>query len=97
MIAAISEKSALPFHHSARYGAPNRREPALFIMPDITPLEERIAHLIRAADDLSDVVARQGREIDVLTRQVRFLLEREAAREEEGLAPPDPDERPPHW
>ena len=45
-------------------------------MPDTTLLEERVAHLLRAVDDLSDIVARQGREIDVLTRQVRFLMER---------------------
>jgi len=66
-------------------------------MPDTTLLEERVAHLLRAVDDLSDIVARQGREIDLLTRRVRFLMEREAEREEAGLAPSDPDERPPHW
>lgn len=66
-------------------------------MTDITHLEERIAHLIRAVDDLSDVTAAQGREIDRLTRQMRFLLEREAGREADAFAPEDPNQRPPHW
>jgi SlyX protein len=64
----------------------------------LTAAEERIAHLMRAVDDLSEVVARQSREIDVLTRRVAMLLEREAAREADGgggavLG----DERPPHY
>ena len=32
-------------------------------MPDAIPLEERIAHLERLVDDLSDTVAQQDREI----------------------------------
>jgi len=32
----------------------------------MTDLEEKLAHLIRAVDDLSDVIARQDREIDWL-------------------------------
>jgi len=61
-------------------------------------LEERLAHLIRAVDDLSDMVARQGREIDVLTRRVALLMAREAEREVEGEGTvPLADQRPPHW
>ena len=63
-------------------------------MADVQHLEERIAHLIRVTDDLSDVVARQEREIATLTRRVEMLLEREAERE---LAEPPPVTRPPHW
>jgi SlyX protein len=60
--------------------------------------EEQIAHLVRAVEDLSEVVARQATEIDRLARRVGLLLEREAEREAEGggsvaLA----DQRPPHW
>ncbi len=66
-------------------------------MTDTTHLEERIAHLTRAVDDLSDITAAQGREIERLTRQIRFLLEREAGREAAALSPDDPNERPPHW
>lgn len=60
-------------------------------------LEERVAHLMRAVDDLSEVVARQAAEVDRLTRRVALLMQREAEREADGLAPPDPGQRPPHW
>ena len=59
-------------------------------------MEERIAHLTRAVDDLSDVVTRQGREFDRLTRLVGLLAEREAEREGQGGAP-EANVRPPHW
>lgn len=60
-------------------------------------LEERIAHLIRAVDDLSDVVARQATEIDRLTRRVQMLMEREADREAQGMGSAEADIKPPHW
>jgi len=67
-------------------------------MSDTTLLEERIAHLTATVDDLSDVVARQQREIDVLTRQVAMLMQREAEREyDEGGSIPLADQKPPHW
>lgn len=60
-------------------------------------LEERLSHLIRANDDLSEVVARQGREIDVLTRRVAMLMQREAEREAADGEAPAANVRPPHW
>ena len=42
----------------------------------IEALEEKIAHLTRMGEDLSDMVAKQGREIDRLTRIVGLLAER---------------------
>lgn len=63
----------------------------------MTALEERIAHLSRAVDDLSDVVTQQSKEIGHLTRRVAMLLEREAERESDGGSLPLADERPPHW
>ena len=66
-------------------------------MDRLDSLEERCAHLIRAVEDLSDVVARQGREIDVLTRRVYLLMEREAERETTGAEAPAADVKPPHW
>jgi SlyX protein len=60
-------------------------------------LEEKVAHLMRAVEDLSDVVARQGREIEVLSRRVGMLLEREAEREAMGSETPAANLRPPHW
>lgn len=64
----------------------------------MTEIEEKLAHLIRTVDDLSDVIARQDREIDRLRLRVEMLLAREAARQGESdggviLG----DERPPHY
>ncbi|SDC98009.1 SlyX family protein [Ruegeria marina] len=61
-------------------------------------LEERIAHLTRTVDELSDIVARQRDEIDRLAKRVEMLMQREADRVAEGgggviLG----DERPPHY
>lgn len=61
-------------------------------------LEERIAHLTRAVEDLSDVVARHASEIDRLTRVAQVLAQREAERESDGTGTiPLADQRPPHW
>ena len=65
-------------------------------MDKVDQLEERVAHLIRAVEDLSDIVARQGTEIDRLTRLVTMLAAREAEREDAGEAP-SASQRPPHW
>jgi SlyX protein len=65
-------------------------------MDRIESLEERIAHLIRMVEDLSDVVARQTGEVDRLTRLTQLLAEREADREASGDAPAA-SVRPPHW
>ncbi|MDO8982906.1 MULTISPECIES: SlyX family protein [Cypionkella] len=59
-------------------------------------LEERIAHLTRAVEDLSDVVARQSKDLDRLLRLTQLLAEREAEREGPGQAP-EANVRPPHW
>lgn len=61
-------------------------------------IEEKLAHLIRTVDDLSDTVAAQQKEIDVLTRRVHMLMQREGERDasaEGGVVLGD--ERPPHW
>jgi len=60
--------------------------------------EEEVAHLRRAVDDLSDVVARQTREIELLTRRVALLMERAAEAEADGGGTvPLADQKPPHW
>lgn len=62
-------------------------------------LEERIAHLTRTLEELSDVMARQQDEIDTLTRRVRMLMQREGERESaqnSGVVMGD-DQPPPHW
>ena len=62
-------------------------------MTDTTALEEQIAHLTRTVEDLSDVVARQEREIAQLQARVGMLVAREA----DGGTVPLADQRPPHW
>lgn len=66
-------------------------------MDRMMALEERIAHLTRAQEELSDVVARQALEIAQLQRRVGLLLEREAEREAMGGTIPLADQKPPHW
>jgi SlyX protein len=66
-------------------------------MDRVEALEERVAHLMRAVEDLSDVVARQAREIEVLQRRVQMLMEREAEREALAGTAPEANVRPPHW
>ncbi len=66
-------------------------------MDRIEALEERIAHLMRSVEDMSEVVARQDREIATLARRVQMLMEREAERELLGGAQPEANARPPHW
>jgi len=65
-------------------------------MDRIEDLETRIAHLTRAVEDLSDVVARQASELDRLLRLTQLLTLREAERDAEGSSP-DANQKPPHW
>ncbi|MEH6523282.1 SlyX family protein [Sulfitobacter sp.] len=61
-------------------------------------LEEQMAHLLRAVDDLSDIVARQQDEIDHLNRRVEMLMRREGERDASGSGGiVVGDERPPHY
>lgn len=63
-----------------------------------TRMEERIAYLEAALDALSNTVARQDTEIERLTRRVALLLQREAARQDDGNGGVVfGDERPPHY
>ena len=61
-------------------------------------LEEQLAHLLRAVDDLSDIVAAQRNEIDRLGARVEMLMRREGEREAAGGGGVVVgDERPPHY
>lgn len=67
-------------------------------MTDITHLEEKIAHLTRTVEDLSDIINAQQKAIDLATRRLAMLMEREAGREmDAGGSIPLADQRPPHW
>ena len=61
-------------------------------------IEERLAHLERTVDDLSEIVAKQSLTLDKMTRRVGMLMEREAAREADGGGGHVfGDEKPPHY
>lgn len=67
-------------------------------MQPMEKLEEQMAHLLRAVDDLSDIVATQQHEIDRLNRRVEMLMRREGEREASGSGGVVVgDERPPHY
>lgn len=64
----------------------------------ITALEETVAHLTRTVEDLSEVIARQDREIERMARRLQMIAEREAERElDAGTSIPLADQKPPHW
>ena len=61
-------------------------------------LEEQVAHLTHMLDDLSDIVAQQGRDLALATRRIAMLMEREAEREANpGSTEIIADQPPPHW
>lgn len=65
---------------------------------DTARLEEKLAHLEKTVDELSDVIAAQTRQIDRMAAQLHRLIEREATREAEGTGGVIlGDERPPHY
>lgn len=65
---------------------------------EVHRLEERLAHALRVLDDLSDVIARQDRDISRLTILVDKLVLREAEREQDASGGVVlGDERPPHY
>lgn len=61
-------------------------------------LEEKVAHLMRSMDDLSDEVARQAKALEVAERRIEMLMGRLAESEAQaGGGIPLADQRPPHW
>ena len=79
--------------------------PVIYPHPDIKPkgphmeeIEEKMAHLIRTVDDLSDVVARQQTTIDQLEKRVHLLMQRAAQQEaDQGSYIYTGPEKPPHY
>jgi len=67
-------------------------------MSDTMLLEEKIARLEQAVDDISAIVASQQKEIALMANRLRLLTEREAQREADGAGGVFlGDERPPHY
>lgn len=63
----------------------------------LTEMESRLAHHERMSEDVSAVLAEQGRAIDTLTLQLRRLTERIAELEAGGASAPPDDQPPPHY
>ncbi|MAD94374.1 MAG: SlyX protein [Rhodobacteraceae bacterium] len=64
---------------------------------EITSIEERLAHTIRMAEDLSEVVAEQAKQIIRLEKQMKAVIEmaRNTAQAEGTVT--FGDQLPPHW
>ena len=60
-------------------------------------LERRAAHFERMAEDLSEVIADQGKAIERLTVQVRYLSDRLKGVESGWEASPQDGKPPPHY
>jgi uncharacterized coiled-coil protein SlyX len=58
-------------------------------------MQTKIAYLERAASELSDVVFRQDREIQLLAAQLKALVQRIETVDERTRTPEE--ERPPHY
>jgi SlyX protein len=63
----------------------------------LVELESRLAHHERMAEDLSAVIADQGRTIDLLTFQIRRLTDRVREAEAGWDRSPQDDKPPPHY
>jgi SlyX protein len=67
-------------------------------LPDrIATIEEKLAHLERAVNELSDVVARQQKELDRATDRHQRLMEKFSAMESDFGASATAEEKPPHY
>ena len=61
----------------------------------LTENETKISYLIKDIEDLSDIVAKQGLELEKLNKKVSFLIQKEIERDEiSGVVLGD---KPPHW
>ena len=57
--------------------------------------ETKISYLMKDIDDLSEIITKQGRELEKLTKQVGFLMQKENERDDlSGIVLGD---KPPHW
>jgi len=61
----------------------------------LTENETKISYLIKDIEDLSDIVAKQSRELEKLNKKVSFLIQKETERDDiSGVVLGD---KPPHW
>ena len=68
------------------------------VMTDrLATIEEKLAHLERAVNELSDVVARQQKELDRATDRHQRLIDKLATMESDWGSSSTADEKPPHY
>ena len=61
----------------------------------LTENEAKISYLIKDIEDLSDIVAKQSRELEKLNKKVSFLIQKETERDDiSGVVLSN---KPPHW
>ncbi len=61
----------------------------------LTENEDNISYLIKDIEDLSDIVAKQSRELEKLNNKVSLLIQKETERDDiSGVVLGD---KPPHW
>jgi SlyX protein len=63
----------------------------------LSTIEEKLAHLELAVNELSDVVARQQKELDRATERHQRLLDKMASMESDFGASATAEEKPPHY
>jgi len=68
------------------------------VMTDrLATIEEKLAHLELAVNELSDVVARQQKELDRATDRHQRLIDKLATMESDWGSSATADEKPPHY
>jgi SlyX protein len=67
------------------------------ISPRLDAIEEKLAHLERAVSELSDVLARQQKELDLARERNQRLMEKLAAAESDFGPSATAQEKPPHY
>ena len=61
----------------------------------LTENETKISYLIKDIEDLSDIVAKQGLELEKINKKISFLTQKVTERDEiSGVVLGD---KPPHW
>jgi SlyX protein len=63
----------------------------------LAAIEEKLAHLERAMNELSDVVARQQKDLDRATDRHQRLMDKLAAMESDFGPSASAEEKPPHY